>query len=126
MGFIRVKVRVSNPSDHSKYRDCELLVDTGVTFTLIPGTILEEIGIKPDTKFKLKTADGRFIERDGSTVHIEIESKGYKVPVIFGEKEDALVLGVTTLEILGLEVDPITRKLKPTEYLLLQSRTRQQ
>ena len=41
------------------------------------------------------------------------------VPVIVGEGEDVPVLGTTTLEIMGLEVDPITKKLKPTEYLLL-------
>ncbi len=40
-------------------------------------------------------------------------------PVIIGEGEDISMLGTTTLEILWLEVDPITKKLKPKEYLLL-------
>jgi len=110
---------VSNPANSSRHTELELLVDTGATFSLIPKTALKQIGLEPDTKFKLRTADGRSIERDGGTVHIEVEGKGYRVPVIFGEEDDALVLGVTTLEILGLEVDPITQKLKPTEHLLL-------
>ena len=42
-----------------------------------------------------------------------------KVPVVFGEKSDVPVIGITTLEILGLEIDPLTRRLKPTEYLFL-------
>ena len=78
MGFIKTRVRVSNPSDPSKYAELELLVDTGATFTLIPRVSLEQIGIEADAKFKLKMADGRFIERDGSTVWVEVEGKGYK------------------------------------------------
>ncbi|MBS7629139.1 hypothetical protein KEJ23_04095 [Candidatus Bathyarchaeota archaeon] len=39
--------------------------------------------------------------------------------VIFGEKEDTPLLGVTTLEELGLEVDPVTKQLKPAALLLL-------
>jgi len=119
MGFVKTGIRVSNPSDPSKYAELELLVDTGATFTLIPRAVFQEIGVEADTKFKLRVADGRFIERDGTTVWVEVAGKGYKVPVLIGEEEDAPVLGVTTLEILGLEVDPITQRLKPTEYLLL-------
>jgi predicted aspartyl protease len=52
-------------------------------------------------------------------VLVETEGKGYKVPVVAGQDGDIPVLGVTTLEILGLEVDPVSRKLKPTDYLLL-------
>ena len=119
MGFVKTRVRVSNPSNLSQYAELELLVDTGATFTLIPSAVSKEIGVEADAKFKLRTADGRFIERDGSIVWVEVEGKGYKVPVIFGEGKDVPVLGITTLEILGLELDPITKKLKPTEYLLL-------
>jgi len=39
--------------------------------------------------------------------------------VIFGEKGDTSVLGVTSLESLGFQVDPITRKLKPIEFLMI-------
>jgi predicted aspartyl protease len=80
---------------------------------------LEKLGIKADTKFKLRTAEGEVMERDGGIAHVEVEGRAYRVPVIFGDKEDAQVLGVTTLEILGFEVDPVAGKLKPSEYLLL-------
>lgn len=119
MGFVKAKVRVSNPSDSSRYAELELLADTGATFTLIPGALLKEIGVEADAKFRLRVADGRTIERDAVTVWIETEGKGYKVPIVAGQDGDVPVLGVTTLEILGLEVDPVTRTLKPTEYLLL-------
>ncbi|MFQ6122564.1 MAG: aspartyl protease family protein, partial [Dehalococcoidales bacterium] len=85
MGFLKTRVKVANASDPSKYAELELLVDTGATFTLIPNAVFREIGVEADTKFKLRVADGRFIERDGSTVWVEVEGKGYKVPVIVGE-----------------------------------------
>jgi len=119
MGFVKTKVRVSNPSNPAKHTELERLVDTGATFTLIPRGIFEEIGVEVDARFRLKVADGRFIERDAGTVWIEVEGKGYRVPVVVGDDRGVPVLGITTLEILGLEVDPITKKLKPTEYLLL-------
>jgi len=37
---------------------------------------------------------------------------------VFAEKEDFEVVGVDTLEGLGLEVDPITRQLRKVEALL--------
>lgn len=41
------------------------------------------------------------------------------VEVVFAEEGDAQVLGVTALEILGLEVDPVTGKLKYVGHLAL-------
>jgi predicted aspartyl protease len=41
------------------------------------------------------------------------------VEVVFAEKGDAEVLGVTALETLGLEVDPVTGKLKYVGHLAL-------
>jgi predicted aspartyl protease len=35
------------------------------------------------------------------------------VPVVFGEPKDLPVLGATTLESLGYQLDPISKRLKP-------------
>lgn len=119
MGFVRTRVKISNPAEPSRAAELELLVDTGATFSMVPASLLKEIGVQADTMFSLRLADGRFVERGGCTVWMEIEGKGYKVPAIIGENGDVPVLGVTTLEILGFEVDPMARKLKPADYLLL-------
>jgi predicted aspartyl protease len=39
--------------------------------------------------------------------------------VIFGERGDAPVLGATSLEALGYQVDPVTKKLRPVELLMI-------
>lgn len=42
------------------------------------------------------------------------------ITVVFGEENDTQVLGVTALEELGMQIDPITGELKPMELLLLE------
>lgn len=119
MGHLRVKVRVANPVELTKFAELTLLVDTGATFTVVGRDTLNKLGVKADTKFRLRTAKGDVIERDGGTAHVEVEGRGYRVPLVFGDEKDVEVLGATTLEILGFQVDPIAGKLKPSEYLLL-------
>jgi len=41
------------------------------------------------------------------------------ITVIFGEEKDTAILGVTALEALGLEVDPIKNTLKKAQLLML-------
>lgn len=41
------------------------------------------------------------------------------VPVIFGEKDNIMIIGVTALEIFGLEVDFVRGVLREAELLLL-------
>jgi len=119
MGFTTVKAKISSVDDPSKSILIDLLVDTGATFTVVPKEKLKDTGLKPKVRRKMKTADGRVVERDGATALVEVMGKVDEVPIVFGEKDDAAILGVTTLEILGFDVDPTTRQLKPTEYLFL-------
>jgi len=45
---------------------------------------------------------------------------GEAVPcrVVFEESGDAILLGLTVLEQLGMAVDPVQRRLVPTDFLL--------
>ena len=45
--------------------------------------------------------------------------KGGAAPVIYGEEGDDPLLGVTTLEALGLVLNPFTRELYPMRMLLV-------
>jgi predicted aspartyl protease len=59
------------------------------------------------------------IERSVGWALLEYGGKRRVVPVIFSEGEDIPVLGATSLETLGYQVDPITKKLKPVEFLMI-------
>lgn len=119
MGFTYVKVRVYNPVDISRHAVIDLLVDTGAIFTSIPRDILEKLDLKPLDRRRLKVYGGAIVERDVGVAVIEYEGRRIGAPVIFGEPEDIPVLGATSLEALGYQVDPVTKQLKPIELLMI-------
>ena len=61
---------------------------------------------------------GTAIERDVSECHIAIAQGEGHTPVILGEHGDEALLGVVTLEILGLVLHPFNRTLQPGRMLL--------
>ena len=87
------------------------MVDSGATYTVVPETVLKRLGIKPDDEEKFSLADGRIIKRKVGSALYEYEGKQRAAPVLFGEKDDSLLLGTFTLEALGLTLDPLKRKL---------------
>jgi predicted aspartyl protease len=120
MGVFTVKVTVWNPRKPEIKIDLELLVDSGATYTVIPSNVLKSLEIEPIRLIRLRLADNKVIEKPLGEIGIEIE--GYKVsatPVVFGE-EGIYLLGSVTMEQLGLMPDPVYKKLKPTEALLMQ------
>jgi len=123
LGVFKVRARIWNPLNPSRFRDVELLVDTGATYTVIPHDVLEDLSIRVLRRVRLRLADNRVVEEAVGEVGIEIE--GYRAsatPVVFGDP-DIYILGSVTMEQLGLAPDPITKKLRPTEALLMQLRT---
>ena len=110
------------PANGQQPAEVEALVDTGAIYSLLPRTVLESLGITPAASGRFQTIEGRPIERDVGNVAVEVVGRRSlgTVPVIFGEPGDKVVLGVTALEMLGLEVDPVRRELRPTEFLMLQ------
>lgn len=63
-------------------------------------------------------ADGTTAERKGSECHIALPHGEAHTPAILGEPGDEPLLGVVPLEILGLALNPFTRKLQPMRMLL--------
>lgn len=119
MGYVKVKVKVRNPHMRERERELELLADTGAIYSVIPEMLLEDLKIERRSVRKLKLADGRIIQRHLGIVEVEVKGEVAHSTVVFGQEGDAAVLGVTALEELGLQVDPLTGELKPMELLLL-------
>jgi len=96
-------------SPEGETRQVRLLVDTGAFYSMAPRAILAELGIAPAYRQRLRLADGRVVERDAgyAFLHYPGRPPGPAV-VVFAEPGDALVLGVHTLEGLGLLVNPQT------------------
>jgi clan AA aspartic protease len=120
MGYTKVKVRISNPTEPTRFHEKEFLVDTGAVYTLVNGKILTEIGIGIVDKMEFRSINNQKITRGVGVSLIELMGRRWLTNVIFGEEGDNEVLGVTTLEQLGLQVDPVKKEIKPLPLYLLQ------
>lgn len=119
MGFTYVKVKMVNPTSPERSETVELIVDTGAVYTIVPKDILETLKIDRRGSRVFQTVNKQKIKRDIGVAVVEYLDAVAGTNVIFGEEDDIPVLGVTTLEELGLEVDPISKQLKPTVLYLL-------
>ena len=92
----------------AQYEVENFLVDTGATFTVLPRELLEKVGTaKVPTKTKLELGDGRSVDAEVYAVVVMIEDReGATLAVTFeGAKP---VVGVRSLEDLGLKVNPVS------------------
>uniref|UniRef100_A0A7C3SKG0 Aspartyl protease n=1 Tax=Thermofilum pendens TaxID=2269 RepID=A0A7C3SKG0_THEPE len=75
------------------------------------------MGLRTAGKSRVETGAG-VIEVERSRAYIEIVGKSEVVPVVVSDTTDKILIGVTTLEVLELEVDPLTGKLRERALLL--------
>ncbi|MCX7046729.1 MAG: aspartyl protease family protein [Candidatus Sumerlaeota bacterium] len=96
----------------------KFLVDSGVPYSLLPYDLWQELKLKPKRTASFTLADGTTIKRKISECHFDLAGEEGYSPVILGEKgDDIALLGVITLETLGLVLDPFQRKLRPMQMI---------
>lgn len=116
MGLTYVEGQVKGLSDRQE--NVRFLVDSGATYSLLPKVVWEIISLKPKRKQSFTLADGTIIERAISEAYVILPQGEAHTPVILGEEGDEALLGVVTLEILGLVFNPFNRTLHPMRMLL--------
>ena len=118
MGIVNAKLKIVNPDDRSKIYEGEFLVDTGAQYTVVPKHVWQHLGLKPDRNQKFSLADGKIISRPIGSAFIEFQGIKSASPIVLGGPKDNLLLGVVTLENLGLGINPFTREIYPSKLLL--------
>jgi len=118
MGEVHVNIMVVNPQTGVRSGEISALADTGATLTVIPGEVLRTLGIQKVRTVSLMLADGRRAQRDVGDAAVSVNGESVPCRVVFGESGDAVLLGLTVLEQAGLAVDPVQRRLVPTDFLL--------
>ena len=117
MGTFRVNLWVGNLFADSG-TTVEALVDTGATYSMIPGSLLENLGIEPVETRISRIAGGSRVEMQTSWARFSAEGRNAVARESFAP-EGVYLLGSTTLEDMGLAVDPIDLRLIPQETLLM-------
>jgi clan AA aspartic protease len=116
MGITYIQGQVKGPK--GKEAGVEFLVDSGATYSVLPKEVWQAIGLKPKRTMTFTLADGTRIERSISEVYVVLPHGEAHTPVVLGEDGDQALLGVVTLEILGLVFNPFDRTLQPMRMLL--------
>ena len=111
--FVRARFRGKDVVEFER-----VLVDTGASFTVMPLEMAEKHLIETPFEADIRLSDGRLVKAKVFVAECEIE--GRRGPVrILAFKGATPVIGVDTLETLGLKVDPITGRIEKTEYYML-------
>ena len=117
MGAFTVSIRIFSP-DGGAHRDLEALVVAGATFTMLPESVLIELGHRPVELARFELADCSTREYGVSYAQVTLGESTWPVPVAFGPDETQTLLGATALEIFRLRVDPVKGELAPVSLVL--------
>jgi clan AA aspartic protease len=116
MGITYIEGRVKGSS--GKEESVQFLVDSGATYSLLPEKTWKALGPEPKRRMSFSLADGTKVEREVSEAHMVFPQGEGHSPVILGVAGDEALLGVVTLEVLGLVFNPFDRTLHPMRALL--------
>lgn len=119
MGFTFVKAVVAPATGKRKGIEREFLVDTGAIYSLLPAADLLSAGIKPRFRRSFAMADGRHTTLAVGVAKFKVGSTEGFSEIVFGKPGTRPLLGVVALESLGLQVDPVTKTLKPMPLYLM-------
>ncbi|MGQ9573340.1 MAG: retroviral-like aspartic protease family protein [Dehalococcoidia bacterium] len=117
MGSFRVRIEVGDRQGE-RFEPLEALVDTGATYTWVPRSILERLGLQPEQQRPFITADGRQVSYGMAWTLVRLNAEAQPTLVVFGDEGTEPLLGVFTLEGFGLGVDAVNQRLIPTPGLL--------
>lgn len=113
MGAVYLDILIKRLPLDSQAETLEFLIDSGAIYSVAPTDVLTRLGIAPHRSATLTLADGSKRTRDVGGAYFEYQGVGGVAPVLFGQTGDLTLLGVTTLEAMGLMVDPLSRSLWP-------------
>lgn len=110
MGITFINAQVEGPG--GKVSDIRFLVDSGATYSLLPYPIWKELELEATRDVEVSLADGTCLKRKAGECKFRIAAQKATSPVILGEEGDEALLGVLTLENLGLVLNPLNRTLR--------------
>ena len=112
MGLTYIRAKIINPANPRRSATLDFLVDSGAAYSLVPSSILKRLGVKTTSKRTFILADGSSVEREMGNAIFRLNGNEGASPVIFGQKDDSTLLGMVSLEALGLILDPLKRELR--------------
>jgi predicted aspartyl protease len=118
MGLTYVEGKLRAPGRRGRARRVRFLVDSGAIYSVLRQGEWRSLGLKRERELEFVLADGTTLKRGVSEASFELEGRRATSPVVLGESQDEALLGAVTLETLGLQLNPLSRKLQPMRMVL--------
>ena len=116
MGITYLEGQVRGPA--GRQETVRFLIDSGATYSLLPLPVWQAIELEPKREMSFTLADGTILKRQVGECYMALPQGEGHTPVILGEENDEALLGVVTLEIFGLVLNPFKRTLQPMKMML--------
>jgi len=124
MGRVVVAAKIENLSDLFKVNEgtlppeavrkvevADALVDTGATHLCLPLRFIEQLGLSPSRKRRLRTAAGPKDVNIYEAVRLNVQGRDCTIEVADIADDCPILIGQIPLEILDFVVDPVGQKL---------------
>ncbi len=121
MGTFTTRLEVGNLLGN-RFEVVDPIVDTGAIYTFVPRDILVRLDVEQREIRQFALADERIVEYGLGYATLRFEEREVIAPLVFAPEGTMPLLGVTTLEIAGLGVDPVNERLIPVMGLLKPAR----
>lgn len=110
MGHLHTDITIKGSKTESRLE--KVSIDTGATYTVLPENILKEVGAwGPLAEVEVELGDGQKVKVRAYAIAIRIkEVEAPSITVAFAGAKT--VVGVETLESVGLKLDPTTGNLE--------------
>lgn len=113
-----VPVSIANPRNPERRLTVELLVDTGSTWTLLPGEVVKELALATPSTRTVKLANGESLTLPKGEVAMQLNDEEHTTLFLAGPPGTQGLLGAVTLEEFALAPDPINQVLVPIRGIL--------
>lgn len=118
MGITAISATITSLENPKKKVSGKFMVDTGAAYTVLPQALVQKLHLTPVKIQEFTLADGTTVARRLGHAMVEIDGDRAPSIVVLGERDDSPLIGVVTLENMGLMVDPFKRKLRPMRLML--------
>ncbi|HKZ47411.1 MAG TPA: aspartyl protease family protein [Thermoplasmata archaeon] len=118
MGVFRVQVEFADPTG-SRRIAVEAVVDTGSTWSKLPKTLADDLGLVASGRRRFRLANAEFVWHEVAPAQVSCEGRTAALLVAIGGDDEVPLLGATALELLGFAVDSVNQALVPTDYWML-------
>ena len=122
MGTSIVQFALADPEGRH-FETVEAMVDSGATYTVLPASILERLGVVPHGVRSFVLADYSSVERGFGRTWMRLDGREDISPVVFYRADAQPSPGAVTMEISSLDIDPVNERLIPVDAFMLATGT---